>query len=123
MNERLVSIPIDCIDPNDSNALGDNEYYINVPFDCLVVYVTAGADADDTGTLTLDINDDATGVITAIDCSTKADPGEWISTHFGGSETPVHVDADSELSFDVNGSAAAQTIKGYMLILSSDVYT
>jgi hypothetical protein len=114
-------IPIEMVDPNDSNALGDDEYYINVPFDCYIVYVSAGADADDTG-LTLDINDDGSDAITGIDCADKQDPGEWISTHFGGSNDPVYVAADSELSFDANSAAAATTIKGYMLALSSDVY-
>ena len=121
MNERLVMIPIDLVDPTNTNALGDNEYYINVPFDCYIVYVSAGSDTDDAD-LTLDINDDGSGVITEIDCADKEDPGEWISTHFGGSNDPVKVDADSELSFDANDATAATTIKGYMLVLSSDVY-
>ena len=123
MNERLVTIPIKMIDPTEGNALGNTEYYINVPFDCYIVYVAAGADNDDTG-LTLDINIESGGDdITGIDCATKADPGEWISTHFGGSNDPVKVDADSELSFDANAAENAQTISGYMLVLTSDVYS
>jgi len=123
MNERLVTIPIKMIDPTEGNALGNTEYYINVPFDCYIVYVSAGADADD-ASLTLDINIESGGDdITGIDCSDKDDPGEWISTHFGGDEDPVEVDADSELSFDANSAAAANTITGYMLVLTSDVYS
>jgi len=123
MNERLVMIPIHLADPdNDNNKIGDNEYYINVPFDCYIVYVSAGASTDDTD-LTLDINDDGDGAITGIDCADQDDPGEWISTHFGGSNDPVKVDADSELSFDANSVASeGTTITGYMLVLSSDVY-
>jgi len=122
MNERLLSIPIDMVNPADASALGDDDYFINIPFDCEIVYVSAGADTDDPD-LTLDINDDATGVIEGIDCADKEDPGEWISTHFGGAETPVHVDAGSELSFDANDAAAETTIHGYMLVLTSGVYS
>jgi len=122
MNERLLSIPIKMVNPVEGAALGALDYYINVPFDCTIVYVSLGSDTDDSG-LTVDINDDASGVITAIDCADKEDPGEWISTHFGGAETPVVVEAGSELSFDANAAANASTIGGYMLVLTSDVYS
>jgi len=122
MNERLVSLPIKLVDPTEGNNIGALEYYIQVPFDCYIVYVSAGADNDDTG-LTLDINIESGGDdITGIDCSDADDPGEWISTHFGGSNDPEKVDADSEISFDANAAENAQTISGYMLVLTSDVY-
>lgn len=121
MNERLVSIPIPSVYPGAAAALGDNFTYINVPFDCTIVYVCAGASADDAN-LTLDINDDGTGVITGIDCADKEDPGEWKSTHVGGAETPVRVAAGSELSFDANNAANATVINGYLLVLASGVY-
>lgn len=121
MNERLITIPIDMVNPDDGAALGDADHYLNVRSDILIVYVTAGATADDTG-LTLDINVDGVGAIEAIDCDTKADPGEWISTHMGGTETPVRVAAGSELSFDANAAANATVLHGYILALSSDVY-
>ena len=119
--ERMITIPIDMVNPNDAAALGDDDYFLNVPCDVTVVYVSAGSDTDDPG-LTLDINDDASGVIEGIDCDTKADPGEWISTYCGGTETPVVISADSEISFDANNAANATTIHGYMLCLISDVY-
>lgn len=121
MNERLLSIPFKMVNPVEGAALGALDYYINVPFDCVLVYVSAGADTDDAD-LTLDINDDATVIAEAIDCADKEDPGEWISTHFGGAQTPVAIAAGSELSFDVNGAANATTLGGYMLVLTSDVY-
>lgn len=121
MNEQLVSIPIDLVDPNDAAALGDNDYYLVIPFDCTVVYVCVGSDTDNTS-LTLDINDDGVGVIEAIDCDTKADPGEWISTHMGGAQTPVRIAAGSVIDFDANNADAAVTIHGYMLVLTSGVY-
>ena len=121
MNDRLVTIPISMANPAEGGALGALDYYINVPFDCYIVYVSAGADTDDPG-LTLDINDDGAAGIAAIDCADKEDPGEWISTHFGGTNDPVYVAAGSELSFDANAAANATTLKGYILVVSSDVY-
>ena len=121
MNERLVSIPFKLVNPAEGGALGALDYYLNVPFDCYIVYVSAGADTDDAG-LTLDINDDGAAGIAAIDCADKEDPGEWISTHFGGTNDPVYVAAGSELSFDANNAANATTIGGYMLVLTSDVW-
>jgi hypothetical protein len=121
MNERMFTIPIDMVNPDNAAGLGDNDYYLNVPCDVTVVYVSAGANADDPD-LTLDINDDASGVITGIDCATKADPGEWISTHFGGTNAPVRIAADSEISFDANDAANATVLHGYMIVLGSDVY-
>lgn len=121
MNEQLVSIPINMVNPAEGSALGALDYYINVPFDCVLVYVTAGADTDD-GSLTLDINDDGSAIVAAMDISDKEDPGEWISTHMGGTETPVRIAAGSELSFDANSATAATTIHGYMLVLTSAVY-
>jgi hypothetical protein len=107
--------------PGAAAALSTLFAYINVPFDCTIVYVCAAASADD-ASLTLDINDDGTGIIEGIDCAAKEDPGEWKSTHVGGSETPVRVAAGSELSFDANSAANATTINGYILVLTSDVY-
>ena len=122
MNERLVTIPFKLVNPAEGSALGALDYYLNVPFDGYIVYVCAGADTDDAD-LTLDINISSGGDdIEAIDCADKEDPGEWISTHFGGDEDPVEVDAGAELSFDVNDAANATTLGGYILILSSDVY-
>lgn len=121
MNEQLFSIPIDLVNPNDAAALSTNDYYLNVPCDVMVVYVCVGSDTDDPG-LTFDINVDGVSTIAAIDCDTKADPGEWISTHFGGAQTPVRIPAGSEISFDANNAAAETTIHGYMLVLASDVY-
>ena len=121
MNEMLLSIPFKLVNPAEGGAVGALDYYINVITDCVLVYVSAGSDTDDGG-LTLDINDDGTVIAEAIDCATKADPGEWISTHFGGTETPVRIAAGSELSFDANAAANATTIGGYMLVLVGEVH-
>lgn len=121
MNERLVSIPIPAVFPGASAALGALYGYLTIPFDCTLVYVCAATDTDDAA-LTLDINDDGTAIVTAIDAADASVPGEWISTHFGGAETPVNIAAGSVLSFDANSAANTNVLFGYLLVLTSDVY-
>ncbi|HEY4720385.1 MAG TPA: hypothetical protein VII92_00960, partial [Anaerolineae bacterium] len=60
------------------------------------------------------INDDGSAAIAAIACATKATPGTWKSTHFGGAQAPVAVAAGSVISFDAN-SAAADTRIGIVM--------
>jgi hypothetical protein len=121
MNETLITIPFKLVNPTEGGALGALDYYLNVPCDGYIVYVSVGADTDDTG-LTFDINDDGAAGIAGIICADKEDPGEWISTHFGGANAPVFVAAGSELSFDANNAANATTIGGYILFLASYTY-
>lgn len=89
-------------------TLGDNYRYTTTMFDMTIVAVVASPNVDDPG-LTVDINDDGTGVITGVDGSDKDVPGTWKSTHIGGTNTPVFVAAGSKLSLDAN-SAAANTV-------------
>ena len=116
MNERLITIPLPAVYPGAAAALGDAYAAVTVPVGCTIVYVSAAPSADDTG-LTLDINDDGTGAITALACATKATPGTWKSTHFGGSNAPVKVAANSVLTFDANSAANATVIVGFILAL------
>ncbi len=94
-------------------TLGALFRYFTFDFPFTIVGVTCSPSADDAG-LTIDINDDGTGVITAIDAATKAAPGTWKSTHLGGSNAPVAVAAGSVISFDAN-SAAADTRVGVVM--------
>jgi hypothetical protein len=104
MNERLQTISF--VEGETGVTLGDNFRYFTVPFQMTIVAVTCSPSVDDSGA-TIDINDDGTGVITAIDCSDQNVPGTWKSTHItGGTETPVSVAAGSVLSFDLNNGAA-----------------
>jgi hypothetical protein len=121
MNEQLVVLSFTLVNPNNAAGLGDNDFYHNVPCDCMIVYVCASSDTDDTSQ-TVDINDDGTGIIETIDSDTKADPGEWISTHCGGTETPVRVAVGSELSFDVNSGANDTTVHLVIWLLTSAVW-
>jgi hypothetical protein len=121
MNERLVVLSGTLVNPTEGGAVGALDFYQNVPCDVIIVYVCASSDTDDPG-LTFDINDDGSGAITGIDCADKEDPGEWISTHCGGTNTPVRVAAGSELSFDANNAANATTVHYSIWCLTSDVW-
>ena len=106
MNERLIVIDRTLTDPNDAAALTTGDGYFTVPVNMTIVYV-CGAPRDNDGTATMDIQDDTVDIITAIDVSDLDVPGTWISTHFGGTETPVAVVAGSKIEFDFNSCTAA----------------
>lgn len=84
-------------------------YFTAPPEGLTIVYVTCSPNVDDAD-LTIDINDDGTGVITAIACATKATPGTWKSTHVGGTNAPVVVAANSVISLDANSAASGTTV-------------
>lgn len=86
-------------------TLGNTFRYITTDVPLTIVGVSCSPSANDAG-LTIDINDDGSAAIAAIDAATKATPGTWKSTHLGGSQTPVAVAAGSVLSFDANNAAA-----------------
>lgn len=54
--------------------------------------------------LNLDVNDDGTAIVAALAHATAGTPATWKSKALGGSNDPVHVDADSIVSIDVNFS-------------------
>jgi hypothetical protein len=101
MNERLVSYTFNLFDPDDTAGLGDLCAYFMLPFGATLVYVSGTPMTDDPGT-TLDVHDDGSAIIAALACNTKAAPGEWISTHCGGTQTPVAIAAGSEITMDLN---------------------
>jgi hypothetical protein len=106
MNENIVTYTFSVGNPTEGTPLGDNALYFKVPFGATLVYVSAAPWEDDTNA-TLDINDDGSTIITAMACAVKAVPGEWISTHCGGTNTPITIAAGSILDFDFNSAAAA----------------
>lgn len=104
MNERLVCMTFD--EGEVGVTLGALYRYFTVPFDLTIVAVCISPSVDDAG-LTIDINDDGTGVIEAIAGATKATPGMWKSTHIaGGTNAPVRIAAGSVVSLDANSAAA-----------------
>ncbi len=106
MNEKTINYTFSVGNPTEGTPLGDNALYFMVPFGATLVYVSAAPWEDDTDA-TLDVNDDGTTIITALTCDDKDVPGEWISTHSGGTQTPVAIGAGSVLDFDFNSAAAA----------------
>ncbi len=80
-------------------------FWFSPPYDITIVYVTVSPSVDDTG-MTIDIDDDGTNVITAIDCSDKNVPGTWKSVDVGGANAPVIVAANSLMSLDANAAAS-----------------
>jgi hypothetical protein len=89
-------------------TLGALYRYIYTPIDLTIIYVTVSPNVNDAD-MTIDIDDDGTNVITAIDCSDVDVPGRWRSVHVGGTNAPVFVAAGSKLALDAN-SAAANTV-------------
>lgn len=120
MNERLVVITVD--QGEVGVTLSANFRYFYVPCDLTVVYVTASPNADDAG-LTIDINDDGSGVITAVDCSDADVPGTWKSTHMGGTNTPVTIAAGSKVSLDANNAAADTAVHVEIWALAGEKFS
>jgi len=108
MMERVVCISL-TVKPTDAGTLGNTYAYFTVPCDLMIIGLSASPHTDDPG-LTVDINDDGSGAITALACATAATPGTWVSTHLGGTNAPVRVAADSVVSLDANNAAANTVI-------------
>jgi hypothetical protein len=106
MKERLIHIGMTLTDPDETAGLSTNAAYIDIPIDLTIVAVSV-APLEDDAAATLDINDDGTGVIEAVDASDQNVPGTWATPGYGGTEDPVKVDAGSLLSFDLNNAAVA----------------
>lgn len=120
MNEKLVVLAFN--DGEVGVTLGANFRYFYVPCDLTVVYVTASPSADDSG-LTIDINDDGTGVVTAVGCADADVPGTWKSIHMGGAETPVTIAAGSKVSLDANAAAANTRVHVEIWALTGEVFS
>ena len=88
---------------------------VKVPFGITLVGVTVCAEAftgSPTG-FTIDIQADTADVITAVAANSAGTPGEWKSTHFGGSNAPVVVAAGSVVEVDVNLVAGSSPTADY----------
>lgn len=118
MNERLNVMSFQ--DGEVGITLGANFAYTDIFYDITIVAVAVAPSADDAGG-TIDINDDGTGVITAIDCSDQNVPGTWKSTHVGGTNAPVKVAAGSLLSLDGNSLASGTRVNVQIWFLAGTV--
>ena len=121
MNENLITYTFSVTDATEASTLGANAVYFMVPFGATLVYASA-APQDDDALCTVDINDDGSEIVAAIDATDKDVPGEWISTHFGGTETPVEIAAGSVLDLDFNNAAAANRIDVQLLFLQGSTW-
>ena len=121
MNERLVAYNLSILDPNDAGGMGASAWLGMLPFGGTLVYASARPHENDADA-TIDIQDDTADIVTAISCAVAATPGEWISTHCGGSETPVTIAAGSELEIDANNVAATTRLDITMLFLTGETW-
>ena len=123
MNENLVSYTFSATDATEGNALGAAQFHFIVPFGATLVYASA-APQDDDALQTVDINNltASSVLVAAIDATDKDVPGEWISTHFGGTETPVQIAAGAVLNLDFNNSAIANRVDVQMLFLQGSTW-
>jgi hypothetical protein len=119
MNERLVVMNIDAGEVGVT--LGANFHYFTTPCDLTVIFVCATPSVDDAG-LTLDINDDGTGVIAALSCADADAPGTWKSKHMGGTNDPVTIAAGSKVSLDANNAAADTVLHVQIWALTGEVF-
>ena len=120
MNENIVNYSFSITDATEGNTLTTNACYFMIPFGATLVYVSVAPHDDGTGTL--DINDDGSGIVAAVDATDKDVPGEWISTHCGGTETPVEIAAGSVMDFDINTGDAANRYDVCMLMLQGSTW-
>jgi len=65
----------------------------------------------------IDLNDDGSGVITAVAANTAGTVGEWRSTATGGSNEVVHVARGSVLSVDLNFTGGSTPNADYTLVV------
>jgi hypothetical protein len=106
MNEKLIIISRTLTDPDSSAGLTTGAGYFMLPVSATLVYAAAAPYEDDTGA-TISLKDDGTDILTGLDVSDKDVPGVWKSTHFGGTNDPVRIAKDSEMSIDVLAGAVA----------------
>lgn len=117
MNENIFTMTFNVADPTEASAVSQSALLQVLPIDATLVYVTASPFNDDSGAV-MDIQDDGTDIVTGVDVSDHDVPGTWISTHAGGSETPVFVAGGSEIELDFDLGAAANRFDVLLVFLS-----
>jgi hypothetical protein len=98
-----------------AQADADGVHTVKVPFGMTIVGVTLCAEAF-TGSPTgfnIDIQADTNDVISGVAANSAGTPGEWKSTHLGGSNAPVVVAAGSVIEVDVNLTAGSSPTADY----------
>jgi hypothetical protein len=119
MNERLVAYTFSAADPTEGAGLGALAVYFMLPFAATLIYASGAPYVDDGG-LTMDVHDDGSEIIAGLAMATKNAPGEWISTHAGGTQTPVAIAAGSEMTVDFNAAANGNRVDIQFLFLTGE---
>ena len=115
MSSQLLTFSFSAQAQSTANGV----HTVKVPCGITIVGVTVCAEAF-TGSPTgfnIDIQDDTADVITAVAANSAGTPGEWKSTHFGGSNAPVVVAAGSVVEVDVNLVAGSSPTADYDVTL------
>lgn len=122
MNEKLVTYNLSVFDPDHATgSVGDSACIVMVPFGATLVYASVSPHEDDAGA-TMDIQDDGTDIVTAIDASDHDVPGEWATVHAGGTQTPVAIAAGSEIDLDFNSAAATTRFDVTLVFLQGETW-
>ena len=119
MKERLVVLSVH--EGQVGITLGALFAYKTIPLQGTIVAIQAAPGVDDAD-LTVDVDNvtDSSAIATAIICATKASPGTWLTPGYGGTNTPVAVDAGDIISFDLNASAADTGIQVDVWMLTGE---
>jgi len=109
MKERLVILGVK--EGEVGVTLSTLFTYTKTPIQGTIVAIIVTISVDDAG-LTVDVDNvtDSSAIATAIVAATKAAPGSWLTPGYGGTNTPIKVDAGDIISFDANDAAANTTI-------------
>lgn len=121
MNERIITYNLNLTDPDQTSALSGSAAFIPMPVSATLIYAAIAPFEDDAGA-TMDIQDDGTDIVTAVDASDHDVPGEWISTHCGGSQTPVSIAAGSMIEIDLNSAAAGNRFDITLWFLTGETW-
>lgn len=119
MNERLVAYTLNIADPTEASAVSQSATMVMIPFGATLVYAAVSPFADDSGAV-MDIRIGESDIVTGISAADHDVPGEWISTHCGGTETPIQITAGSELELDFDLGAAANRFDVVLLFLTGE---
>lgn len=121
MNERLIAYTLNVADPDESAAVSQSAAMVMIPFGATLVYASVSPFEDDSGAV-MDIQDDGADIVTGISAADHDVPGEWISTHCGGTQTPIAIAAGSELELDFDAGAAANRFDVVLLFLVGETW-
>lgn len=117
----IQTLSFSVTDPDETAAAGTAACRYELSFSHTIVAVSVCPLEDDAGA-TMDIQAGGSDVITAISCADKDAVTPWESTHVGGTNDPVTVAANTEVTFDFNSAAAANVFHVAIQYLAGMAY-